>query len=106
MMIDHGIDDPLIPVDGTLDYLQKVKEHFGGWKALDKFLRVYITPGDNHGNCQGNGPGLTESDGMRALMAWVEDGCVPEEMRKVRVDRKTGETLEEGMEAPFRLEDE
>ena len=43
---------------------------------------------------------------MRALMAWVEDGCVPEEMRKVRVDRKTGETLEEGMEAPFRLEDE
>ncbi|MBC5686977.1 tannase/feruloyl esterase family alpha/beta hydrolase [Roseburia sp. NSJ-9] len=106
LMIDHGIDDPLIPVDGTLDYLQKVKEHFGGWKALDKFLRVYITPGDNHGNCQGNGPGLTESDGMRALMAWVEDGCVPEEMRKVRVDRKTGETLEEGMEAPFRLEDE
>ena len=100
-MIDHGIDDPLIPVDGTIDYLMKMKEHFGGWKVLNDFVRVYITPGDNHGNCWGNGPGLTESDGMHALMEWVEKKHAPEALRTVRVDKKTGEILEERIQTPY-----
>ncbi len=103
LMIDHGLDDPLIPVDGTLDYLKKLKDFFGGWDALDGFLRAYITPGDNHGNCWGNGPGLTESDGMRALMLWVEEGQAPEEIRKVQINQKTGEIIEEGVQTPFRM---
>lgn len=101
LMIDHGIDDPLIPVDGTLDYFEKLFAHFGGQDKLDSFLRLYITPGDNHGNCWGNGPGITERDGMRALMDWVERGITPGEIRKVRVDRKTGKTLEAGTQLPY-----
>ena len=104
LMIDHGVDDPLIPVDGTLDYFRKLKTHFGTQEKLDTFLRLYITPGDNHGNCWGNGPGITEKDGMTALMRWVEQGEAPETMRKVRVSRKTGEILEEGAEMPWRQE--
>ncbi len=103
LMIDHGIDDPLIPVDGTLDYQGKLLAHFGGQERLDDFLRLYITPGDNHGNCWGNGPGIPESEGMGALVRWVEGGQAPEELRKVRVHQKTGETLEEGVEAPYRV---
>ena len=102
LMIDHGIDDPLIPVDGTLDYYDKLKKHFGGVEKLDSFFRLYITPGDNHGNCFGNGPGLTESAGLQALINWVENGIAPEEMRKVRVDKKNGELLEEGLQYPYR----
>jgi hypothetical protein len=67
-------------------------------------MRLYITPGDNHGNCFGNGPGITEKDGMLALMKWVEEGKAPEEIRKVRVDRKNGETLEESSQSPYRDE--
>lgn len=102
LIIDHGIDDPLIPVDGTLDYYNRLKEHFGTQERIDAFLRLYITPGDNHGNCWGNGPGIPEKEGIIALMNWVENKIAPEEIRKVRVNNKTGETLEEGCEFPYR----
>lgn len=63
---------------------------------------MYITPGDNHGNCWGNGPGITESAGMKALMDWVEYGMEPGALRKVRVAQKTGEFLAEGMAEPYK----
>jgi len=37
-------------------------------------------------------------------MKWVEEGKAPEEIRKVRVDRKNGETLEESSQSPYRDE--
>lgn len=94
LMIDHGLDDPLIPVDGTIDYYERMKNIMGE-NAVSSFCRVYLGPGDNHGNCQGNGPGITESDGMRAMMNWVEHGIAPETMRTARLDRKTGELIAE-----------
>ena len=97
LMIDHGTDDPLIPVDGTLDYAEKLLAHFGR-NGLAEFFRLYVTPGDNHGNCWGNGPGITVGDGMRALTDWVEKGTAPDSIRKVRVDRKSGKLLAEGRE--------
>ncbi len=100
LMMDHGMDDPLIPTEGTIDYYHKLKDRYGTDKVKD-FCRLYITPGDNHGNCWGNGPGLTESDGMRALVDWVENGKAPERIRKVRIDRKTQETLEEDFQEPY-----
>ena len=78
-----------------------MKKHFGIEK-VDSFFRLYITPGDNHGNCWGNGPGITESAGLKALIDWVEKGIAPEEIRKVKVDKKTGELIEEGIQRPYR----
>lgn len=101
-MIDHGMDDPLIPVEGTIDYYEKLRQHFGK-DELDSFCRVFITPGDNHGNCWGNGAGITESDGLSYLIKWVEHGEVSDEIRKVRVDRKSGKTLEEGIQKAYGL---
>ena len=51
LMIDHGWDDPLIPTMGTIDYYQRMVQIVGGREQADKFCRLYITPGDNHGNC-------------------------------------------------------
>ena len=104
VIIDHGTDDPLIPVDGTLDYYRKLVEHFGSSGSLDSFLRLYITPGDNHGNCWGNNAGITEKAGMTALIDWVEKGISPEGVRKVRVNRKKGELITEGIQFPYRSE--
>ena len=64
-----------------------------GAEAVNDFCRVYLGPGDNHGNCHGNGPGITESDGMRALIGWVEHGKTPETMRVVQINQKTGEAI-------------
>lgn len=100
LMMDHGTDDPLIPVDGTLDYYERVCGVCGGKEAVSQFLRLYITPGDGHGSCNWHGPGLTEADGMRSLMDWVEQGTAPEALRVVQVDRK-GETICERTQQPY-----
>lgn len=92
LMIDHGLDDPLIPVEGTIDYHNRMKQIMGE-NAVNAFCRVYLGPGDSHGNCHGNGPGITEADGMRALIDWVEHGKAPEEMRVVQINQKTGDMI-------------
>lgn len=92
LMIDHGIDDPLIPVQGTIDYCRRMTALMGS-DRVNVFCRVYLGPGDNHGNCHGNGPGITEADGMRALIDWVEKGVAPEKIRTVRISQKTGEAI-------------
>ena len=94
LLIDHGTCDPLIPVDGTLDYHRKLCLIMGGKNAVDRFCRVYITPGDGHGDCRWHAPGLTEQVGMAALLAWVEQGEAPGELHTVQVDRR-GHTLRE-----------
>lgn len=101
LLMDHGMDDPLIPTEGTLDYYRRLCAHFGAEKVQD-FCRLYITPGDNHGNCWGNGPGIPESVGMQALMDWVERGIAPGALRKVRVEQKSGRLIEEGIQEPYK----
>lgn len=87
LIIDHGTDDPLIPVDGTLHYYRNVQNTMRA-DSVSSFMRVYITPGDGHGNCRWHGPGITESDGMAALIGWVENGIVPCRIQTVQTDRK------------------
>jgi hypothetical protein len=99
LIIDHGIDDPLIPVDGTIDYYTRLCAAMGGKAQVDSFCRLYITPGDGHGTCDWHGPGLTERDGMMALIDWVERGTPPEALRVVQVNR-AGTTLRERTQAP------
>ena len=71
-----------------------------GEDVVRQFCRVYLGPGDNHGNCIGNGPGISESDGMRAMMDWVEKGIAPGAIRVVQLDRKTGELICERTREP------
>ena len=97
LIIDHGLNDPLIPVDGTIDYYRGVCESHGSKDVVDSFLRLYLTPGDGHGNCWGEGPGITESDGITALINWVEKGTDPKSIRTVRVNRKSGKLLQESI---------
>ncbi|MBQ6812501.1 MAG: tannase/feruloyl esterase family alpha/beta hydrolase [Agathobacter sp.] len=99
LMIDHGLNDPLIPVDGTICYFESLCETMGKDK-VDDFVRLYLTPGDGHGNCWDKGPGLTENAGMKALIDWVENGNPPKELRGVRVRQKTGELMEEADISP------
>lgn len=100
LMIDHGIDDPLVPVDGTIDYYENLCAAMGGKEQADRFCRLYITPGDGHGSCKWHGPGITERDGMAALMDWVERGIPPKALRVVQAD-KSGGIIREGTQLPY-----
>ena len=102
LIIDHGMDDPLIPVEGTINYYNRMRDICGGQAATDQFCRLYINPGDGHGNCFTNGPGLTESTGIRALMNWVENDVAPEELPAIQVNKKTGETINTGFTTSWR----
>lgn len=103
LLIDHGLDDPLIPVEGTIDYYRRMCEFFGSESTVNEFCHLYINPGDGHGNCHTNGPGLTMSTGLQALMNWVEHGIAPNELPAVLVNRKTGETIHESTVKPYHL---
>lgn len=103
LMIDHGYDDPIIPIDGTIDFVKKVHSSIKSTPYSDSF-RVFLTPGDGHGSCTHHGAGITEVDGMRTLMQWVENQQVPNFIRKVLGTRK-GEIIEEGMQKAYRFDE-
>lgn len=94
-MIDHGTDDPLIPVEGTLEYYNRLRQTFGGIDAVKEFCQLYLNPGDGHAGCTWHGPGLMESVGMRALIDWVEHSLIPQKLRGVQTDSATGKLVSE-----------
>jgi len=104
LIIDHGIDDPLIPIDGTIDYYKRLCAAMGAKAYVDRFCRLYVTPGDGHGSCNWHGPGITESDGMTALIRWVENGIAPCEIQTVKIDRK-GNAVSRSSVRPYEIEE-
>lgn len=88
LFIDHGTDDPLIPVDGSINYFHDVKKLFGDDKRVDSFFKLFITPGDGHGNCAYHGAGITEVDGMKALISWVEENKDIESIQTIKGNNK------------------
>ena len=101
LLLDHGTDDPLIPVDGSIDYYKKVCSLMGKDKT-EKFFKLFIMPGDSHGNCRGKGGGMTTAEGLKTLMNWVENGTEPKTVETVRVNMK-GELLEKGTQNVYKV---
>ena len=74
-----------------------------GAAKAEQFFRLYITPGDGHGSCRWHAPGITEKDGMQALIAWVETGSAPQALRTVQVNRH-GDTLRTDQVRPYTIQ--
>lgn len=72
MITWHGMADPLIFFNGTVNYYQRVlkMDHH----APD-FYRFFMAPGVGH--C-GGGTGAVPTDPLDALVRWVEEGAVPQ----------------------------
>ncbi|KAJ2982882.1 hypothetical protein NQ176_g1088 [Zarea fungicola] len=83
MITWHGLADPLIPPDGTLQYRQQVDNFMGGSSSVDKFYRVFFAPGVGH--C-GMGIGPVPTAGLDALVAWVEKGIAPDTLAAAGTD--------------------
>lgn len=80
MIAWHGMQDQLIPTNGTVDYYNRVLDLDA--HAAD-YYRLYLAPGVTH--C-GFGNGFDPAETVfGTLKAWVENGTVPEKMEAVAV---------------------
>jgi len=90
MLVYHGMADTLIPVQGTLNYYEKLVAQIANDPVsplvLKNYYRLFLVPGMAHGFSNGttnpaaNPPLPTIDQLYAALTAWVEDGNSPERM--------------------------
>ena len=73
MMIYHGTSDPIFSSDDTTAWYEALRSANGG--TASDFSRFYRVPGMTH--CSG-GPTTDQFDMLTPLVAWVEQGQVPE----------------------------
>jgi hypothetical protein len=74
VVIWHGLADPLIFAQGTIDYYERVLARMGGLRPVRKFARLFLAP--NVGHCGGGGP-APGGNGFPAVVKWVEEGIAP-----------------------------
>lgn len=81
-----GTSDSVVPYSATLDYYERVIEHFGSIEKVKSFCRFYLIPGMAHHG----GPGINQPPNfLEAVKTWHEKGIVPEMLMGRRfVDKK------------------
>lgn len=87
LIMISGSADSCVPYHASLDYYERVAEHFGSMEKAASFCKFYIVPGMSHGP----GPGINKLPDMLGLvMNWREKGEAPYTLSAQRiVDGKT-----------------
>ncbi|MBN8418786.1 MAG: tannase/feruloyl esterase family alpha/beta hydrolase [Verrucomicrobia bacterium] len=87
LIMISGSADSCVPYHATLDYYERVIEHFGSLEKAASFCKFYIVPGMSHGP----GPGINKlPDMLNLVMNWREKGDAPHTLSAQRiVDGKT-----------------
>jgi feruloyl esterase len=88
MITWHGLADPVIFPQGTVNYYQRVQAITGGASNLDSFYRLFLAPGVGHCGLTGNGP--VPTDALTAVVNWVEKGQAPATLPAATVDSTGG----------------
>jgi len=76
VLILHGLADQQIPVQGSVDYYERVLRQMGGPERTAEFARLFLLPGLNHG-FRGAAPSPNPAALLNAVIGWVEDGRAP-----------------------------
>ena len=88
MIMMSGSADSCVPYHATLDYYERVVEHFGDIDKVKSFFRFYIIPGMSHGP----GPGINNLPGALGMVIdWRENGNAPGMIRGRRIVEGTTE---------------
>ena len=75
VLIAHGTSDTVVPMRGTIDYHERLKQRYGAGPLRD-FLRFYTVAGFGHGV----GRYQLSWNALDALENWVERGQPPEHL--------------------------
>ncbi|WP_206026209.1 tannase/feruloyl esterase family alpha/beta hydrolase [Roseimicrobium sp. ORNL1] len=77
-----GSADSVVPYHATLDYYERVVEHFGSVEKAQSFARLYFVPGMAHGP----GPGINKLPSMlKLVMDWREKNAAPGKIQAQRI---------------------
>jgi hypothetical protein len=85
----HGLNDQLIPPQGTINYYNRMAAQLGGGLAtVQKFWKFYLVPGGGHGPepspngttsaANNNAPKVATGQLYPILTDWVEKGIEPD----------------------------
>lgn len=75
----HGLRDPLIPVNGSVNYYDRVMERD---PEAQEYFRLFLVPGAGHSPADGPTP-----KGLRnVIVDWVEEGIAPDTLRGIGAD--------------------
>lgn len=84
LIVWHGTNDEVIPVQGTMHYYDRVVKTMGGLDKVQDFYRFYVVPGAGHQSPNGTAnpnaspPIFGASQPYEMLVDWVEKGRTPE----------------------------
>ena len=84
MLTWHGMNDEVIPVQGTIHYYNRVVDRMGGLAVVQSFYKLYLAPGNGHAahngtsNPNANPPIVGATQFYDLLVNWVEHGVAPD----------------------------
>lgn len=82
LILISGSADSVVPYHATLDYYERVVEHFGSLEKAGSFCKFYLIPGMSHGP----GPGINGLPNMlKAVIEWREKQVAPGAIQGRRV---------------------
>ena len=85
LLVYHGLSDPDISPQSSIDYHEAVTAFFRGPSEVDPWYRLFLVPGMGH--CGGGpGPGIDTLDAQEKLEAWVENDGAPERLLATKTD--------------------
>jgi hypothetical protein len=83
----HGTDDGIIYYQGSVSYYDRVARRTS---HVDDFYRLFLAPGVDH--C-GGGAGANPIDPLASVVAWVEQGKVPDTLPARTLDGTSARNL-------------
>jgi len=86
LIITQGTGDCVLPYETMIDYYNEVFDYFPSEKMLNRAVRLYMPELAGHSILDWSGPAVSIADGMRALVAWVEDRKEPDSLPTMRYD--------------------
>lgn len=82
LIMTLGSADSVVPYQASIDYYERIIEHFGSLEKVKSFLRLFIIPGMAHGG----GPGVNQPPNLlETIKNWREQGTVPDVLQGRRM---------------------
>jgi feruloyl esterase len=81
-----GSADECVPCNVSIDYYERVIEHFGSIEKVRSFFNFYIMPGLSHGNGPGINAPPSALEMVELVKHWREKGIAPQAIHGARVE--------------------